>query len=277
VTHTGRRTPSFLEDLLVDSESPPREAAPPVRAAIPRRSGPRSGRTVVNPELLEHLKGATPSQIGVGRTGTRYRTDVYLKVRSDHSIAKDAVYRELPEDMASQLGCIEVRSRCTDRENYLLNPNLGRRLSPESVEALGAERGSGADVHLILADGLAAPAAVQNGPILLARLREELIARGISVGTPILARMARVGLQDDIGVLLGSKATAICLGERPGLGTGDSLSIYIAVAPKLDQDNAEKNCISNVRPLGLSPEQGALAAVDILQRGLAAGRSGLGM
>ena len=92
-----------------------------------------------------------------------------------------------------------------------------------------------------------------------------------------VARMARVGLQDDIGVLLESRATAICLGERPGLGTGDSLSIYIAIAPKLDQDNADKNCISNVRPAGLSPEEAAAIAADMLERGLAAGKGGLAL
>jgi ethanolamine ammonia-lyase small subunit len=89
--------------------------------------------------------------------------------------------------------------------------------------------------------------------------------------------MARVGLQDDVGVLLQARGTAICLGERPGLGTGDSLSIYIAIGPKLDQDNAEKNCISNIRPQGLSPEAAAAAAAELLRRGLELGRGGLAL
>jgi ethanolamine ammonia-lyase small subunit len=99
----------------------------------------------------------------------------------------------------------------------------------------------------------------------------------MSVGKPILARLARVGLQDDIGVLLGARATLICLGERPGLGTGDSLSIYLAIGPKLDQDNAEKNCISNIRPQGLSPEAAADLAAELIRRGLELGKGGLAL
>ncbi len=101
------------------------------------------------------------------------------------------------------------------------------------------------------------------------------------LASPLARRFSRVwrgwGLQDDIGVLLGAKATAICLGERPGLGTGDSLSIYLAVAPRLDQDNAEKNCISNIRPQGMSPRNAAALAAELLSRGIAAGRGGLSL
>ena len=91
----------------------------------------------------------------------------------------------------------------------------------------------------------------------------------------MVGTQALQGDQDDIGVLLASRATVICLGERPGLGTGDSLSIYLAIGPKLDQDNAEKNCISNIRPQGLSPEAAAQTAAELLRRGFELGRGGL--
>jgi ethanolamine ammonia-lyase small subunit len=226
---------------------------------------------------LKRFVGATPSRIATGRTGTRYRTTTYLELRADHAIAKDAVYAALPDGLGNEFGCIEVTSRCDDREHYLLHPNHGRRLSDASRAKLVAEGTKNVDVQIILADGLASPALVLNGKELLPALTNALRARGLSVGKPILAHMARVGLQDDIGVLLGSRATAICLGERPGLGTGDSLSIYLAIAPKLDQDNADKNCISNVRPQGMSPTRAAELAADLLQRGLALGRGGLAL
>ena len=63
----------------------------------------------------------------------------------------------------------------------------------------------------------------------------------------------------------------ILVGERPGLGTGDSLSVYIGVSPKIGQDNAEKNCISNVRPIGIAPEEAAAQTVGIVRRGLELG------
>jgi len=228
-----------------------------------------------NQDLLDRLVRATPARVASGRTGTRYRTGTYLGLRGDHAIAKDAVYGDLAEDVIQSFDGVVVTSRCTDREHYLLHPNDGRRLSDESRERLGREGTRDVDVQVILADGLAAPALRVNGPQLLPALQGALQAGGISVGRPIVATLARVGLQDDIGVLLGARATIIALGERPGLGTGDSLSIYLAVGPRLDQDNAEKNCVSNVRPRGLAPEHAAEIAADLMQRGLDLGRGGL--
>ena len=69
----------------------------------------------------------------------------------------------------------------------------------------------------------------------------------------------------------------LLVGERPGLGTGDSLSVYIAVNPKLGQDNAEKNCISNVRPIGIAPEEAAAQTVAILKRGFELGMGGVAL
>ncbi|MFW5740165.1 MAG: ethanolamine ammonia-lyase subunit EutC [Myxococcota bacterium] len=268
-----RRIPPYLEDLVVRSESRRETSAydapaPPARP-VPEIKDPKSLA------FLERLMKSTPAKVVTGRTGTRYRTDTYLSLRGDHAIAKDAVTADLPGELAGELDCILVTTRCPDRAHYLLHPNDGRRLSDESRRRLEQEGAHDVDVQVILADGLAAPALQINGPRLLPALLRELRSRNLAAGRPILASMARVGLQDDIGVLLNARATLICLGERPGLGTGDSLSIYLAVAPKLDQDNAEKNCISNIRPQGMSPEAAAEAAAVLVARGLELGRSGL--
>ena len=245
-----RRIPAYLEDLVASERRETRHLED-VEPTAQRHSV--SVHEPKNRAFLERLMDSTPSKVATGRTGTRYRTDTYLELRADHAIAKDAVASETSKQLATQLDCVAVVSRCPNREHYLLHPNDGRRLSDESRTTLEREATRGVDVQVILADGLAATALDINGPRLLPALLEGLRARGIRVGKPIMAMMARVGLQDEIGVLLAARATLICLGERPGLGTGDSLSIYLAVAPKLDQDNAEKNCISNIRPQGLSP------------------------
>ncbi len=269
-----RRIPAFLEDLVVPPERSVVPPAPAPKAPARRADGVDHPH---NEALLERLVQATPARIAAGRTGTRYRSETYLSLRADHAIAKDAVEAELPVAFASGLGCLEVVSRCPNRAHYLLHPNDGRRLSDDSRSLLDKEGQRGADVQVIVADGLSSPALETNGPRLLPALLQALKNKGMSVGRPILARFARVGLQDDVGVLLGARATAICLGERPGLGTGDSLSIYLAVGPKLDQDNAEKNCISNIRPQGLQPEAAAEMAASLLRRGLDLGRGGLGL
>ena len=84
-------------------------------------------------------------------------------------------------------------------------------------------------------------------------------------------------MADEIGVLTGARATVILVGERPGLGTGDSLSFYLAVKPRLDQDNSEKNCISNVRPIGISGAEAAEGSVAILKRAFVSGRGGVSL
>jgi ethanolamine ammonia-lyase small subunit len=98
---------------------------------------------------------------------------------------------------------------------------------------------------------------------------------GLTVGRPLFVRYARIGVQDEIGVLTHAKSTVILVGERPGLGTGDSLSIYTAYRPRLNQDNAEKNCISNIRPLGLPPQQAAAECATLMRRSFDAGGGGL--
>jgi len=228
-----------------------------------------------NPEALRKYVRSTPSRIGVGRTGTRYLTDIYVALRADHAVAKDAVEAALPESLAASLGALSLRTQCTDRQDFLLYPDRGRVLDDASLQLLQREGTRGADVQVIVGDGLSSWAVEENAPPLVPLLHDALHAAGWSTGKLLVVRFARVGVQDQIGVTLGNKATIILVGERPGLGTGDSMSVYIAYAPRLAQDNAEKNCISNVRRRGIQTEEAAHHSVEILKKAFAAGRGGI--
>ncbi len=224
---------------------------------------------------LKRIVEQTPARIVQGRTGTRYLTKVYVGLRAEHAIALDAVQSEVPDDYAAKLGAIPLATRAKDKEDYLLFPDHGRRLDDESRKRLEAEATRGVDVQVIAADGLASWAILEQGEVLVPALVKELNAVGLTTGKPLFVRFARIGVQDEIGTLTQARSTIILVGERPGLGTGDSLSIYAAFKPRMNQDNAEKNCLSNIRPMGLPPLVAARECAALMRKSIDAGGGGL--
>ena len=94
---------------------------------------------------------------------------------------------------------------------------------------------------------------------------------GLSVGSPVCARFARVWLEDEIGQEVGAKVAMILLGERPGLGTGDGLSAYVVHDPRCGKTDGDRNMISNIHARGIPIEDAAqrlasFAAAMIEQR-----------
>jgi ethanolamine ammonia-lyase small subunit len=80
---------------------------------------------------------------------------------------------------------------------------------------------------------------------------------GWTIAPVVIAREARVALGDDIAEALGAAAVAVLIGERPGLSALDSMGVYLTWAPKRGRSDAERNCISNIRPGGLGTAEAA--------------------
>lgn len=262
---------------VVKQAETPVEAAEPPPPAWSRGPKHRALPPARNPQALDELVALTPSRIVTGRTGTRYLTESYLGLRADHAIALDAVESEVDAAWAQGLGWLALRTQAVDHTDFLLHPDHGRRLDDASRASCQKEATQGVDVQLIAGDGLSATALKVNGPALMNALQHQLKAANFTVGRPLFVKFARIGVQDDIGVLTRARCTLILVGERPGLGTGDSLSIYTAYGPKLGQDNSEKDCISNVRALGFPPERAAVRCTELLKRTFAAQGGGVAL
>lgn len=265
---------SVVTEVVKQAEAPPT----PVQPSPPRWSrGPRH-RPLSKPrneEALSRLVALTPARIVTGRTGTRYLTEQYLGLRADHAIALDAVHSQVDEAWATGQGWLPLRTRAEDHDDFLLHPDHGRALDDASRARCQKDADQGVDVQLIAGDGLSAHALTLNGPALVKALQAALAGNGFKVGRPLFVKFARIGVADEIGVLTHAKCTLIIVGERPGLGTGDSLSIYTAFGPRLGQDNAEKDCISNVRAVGFPPERAAARCAALLKATFAAGGGGV--
>jgi ethanolamine ammonia-lyase small subunit len=231
--------------------------APPPVAPIPLPPRQVFPSPRARGRYAERAAAHTTALVGIGRVGTRYATDVVLQFQAELAVARQAVAAVLPDGWAASKGLLPLRSRVADHHQFLLRPDLGRRLDDASRELLRTQARHGVDVQPILADGLSAVACMGSGIELLQHFTAACEARGWTVGAPMCASFARVWLEDEIGELVGARVAAILLGERPGLGTGDGLSAYIVHEPRVGKTDGDRNMMSNIHARGTPPEQAA--------------------
>ncbi len=172
---------------------------------------------------------------------------------------------------------VQVASAAPDRATYLRRPDLGRRLSGAGRETLERSGARGSDLVLVVADGLSSAAAHAHAVPLVAALAPYVDRAGWSLGPVVIATQARVALGDEIGERLGAGMVALLVGERPGLSSPDSLGIYLTHAPHVGRTDAERNCISNIRPEGLSYEEAAFKLAWHIAEARRLGLTGVGL
>jgi len=226
--------------------------------------------SLVRADPWAHLRRFTAARIALGRSGGSLPTREVLAFALDHALARDAVQAPFdPEALAAELRAIHpdvlvLTSAAPDRATYLRRPDLGRRLSPGSREQLAALPPVPCDLILLISDGLSALAAQRQAAPLLAALLPRLHEAGFTLGPLVVIKYGRVALQDEVGGRMESRLSLMLLGERPGLGTPDSLGAYLTYGPRPGRTDAERNCVSNIRPDGLAPEVAAEKLTDLL-------------
>jgi ethanolamine ammonia-lyase small subunit len=221
---------------------------------------PKDFRDPITRPAWENLRSYTSARIALGRAGAGLPTSAHLAFQLAHARARDAVYstldRESLIDTLRERGetAVSLHSAATDRREYLLRPDLGRRLSDTSRAHLASLSGSSeCDVVFVLADGLSATAVNAYALALVEAVLPTLRRAGWRIGPFSLVEQGRVAVGDEIAQLLMAHMVVILLGERPGLSASDSLGVYLTWHPKAGvTTDAERNCLSNVREGGLS-------------------------
>lgn len=227
------------------------------------------------------LRNHTTARIALGRAGGSLPTSEVLNFGLAHAQAKDAVHLAFEAEtiagalQAMGLETLSVESAAPSRESYLRRPDLGRRLSDESRAQLQVYGQQGADIGIVIGDGLSATAIHQNVEPLLRSLMPILRAKQLSVSPVAIARNARVALADEIGVGLGVRAVLMLIGERPGLSSPDSIGAYLTFAPRIGKNDADRNCVSNIRPGGLSFGEAAHKLVWLIEQAIRLGGTGV--
>jgi ethanolamine ammonia-lyase small subunit len=233
-----------------------------------------------NADVWAQLRQWTPARIGLGRAGASLPTAPMLAFELAHARARDAVHAGMDADGVAgalrESGFGEpviVRSKARDRMEYLLRPDLGRSLDTESRERL--RLAPQCALAVVIGDGLSAVAPARHAVPLLAEMRRQ--AQPWENVTVVVADLARVALGDEIGEVLRADAVVVLIGERPGLSSPDSLGVYLTWAPRVGRTDAERNCISNVRPEGLAYEEAAARVVWLLGEARRLRISGVGL
>lgn len=171
---------------------------------------------------------------------------------------------------------IVAQSAAGDRKTFLTRPDLGRRLSDESRRLICSSAGP-TDVALIVSDGLSALAVERHAAPMLSAFLPFAAREGWRLAPVTVVSHGRVAIEDEIGQLLEAQAVVILIGERPGLSSPDSLGAYLVFDPRIGRTDAERNCVSNIRPEGLAPAAAAATIHYLLGEALRRKVSGVAL
>jgi len=233
------------------------------------------------PEWLLDLRERTPARILCGPGQSALPTRSYLELRADQAAASDAVVSNVEllgsfsTEFISQWNLFQVNSRCRDRREYLLRPDLGRQFAVESIDMIRQRCPSGCDLQIVMGDGLSVAALTRQGPSLLQRLAELVTERNWRMGQPFVVCNCRVGIMNQIGDILAPTVVVLLIGERPGLATAESLSAYMAFRPRSGHNDSQRNLISNIHERGVLHAEAADRIMSLSHRMRLLQRSGV--
>jgi len=222
--------------------------------------------------------------VGHGKNLWDLNPQLATKVKSYYDDAKISLKAEItPVFIKTIPNALPVSTLSKDREDYILHPASGEKLSPESVAALEKLRDSWAgkepNAQIVISDGLNAKAIMDEGHLApyLEEIRKLLTEAGAVVNEKnIVVTSGRVRAGYESGCILFEKSDPNKLkgilhiiGERPGT-MHHSYSVYITVAKgkawadkKIDHDITKVVC--NIADTALAPKEAAKETLTIVR------------
>jgi ethanolamine ammonia-lyase small subunit len=226
-------------------------------------------KSPVRADPWQELRQYTDARIGLGRCGVSLPVSQWLAFRLAHARARDAVFaafdkKSLIEAFAGRgIDCLSLTSATADKKEFLVRPDKGRRLAPDSrlllreyskAENHNRARGK-TDVALVISDGLSAKAIHESAFAFALAFLRHLREAGLKAAPVALVENGRVAVADEVAEILEARLAVILIGERPGLSSPNSMGVYMTYDPKTGCTDEARNCISNVRPGGLGIDE----------------------
>ncbi len=234
-------------------------------------------------ELYKSMASITQARINLGNSGSGIPTKHLLKLKLDHALAKDAIYTKLNSNLLQSnlkdigINSILVKTRAVDRDTFLKHPDSGRKLDNISRDILtNSDKENDIDIIFIIADGLSANAIQKHAFLFISYILPGL-KKNYAIDEIVIVEQGRVAISDEICELRKAKLSIILIGERPGLSSPDSMGIYLTYNPKVGNTDEKRNCISNIRMLGLTYEMAAIKLNYLINESLKRKLSGINL
>jgi ethanolamine ammonia-lyase small subunit len=218
----------------------------------------------------DRLRAFTTARIGLPRSGASLATRALLDFKLAHARARDAVSApfddaKLQADLAGLgLPVLAAASAAENHRQYLMRPDLGRRLAAKTTAVL-AIHAADYDVAFVVTDGLSAGAVQSHAPPVLANVLQTVRLENWRIAPITIVRRGRVAVGDAVAAALHADIAVVLIGERPGLTATDSMGAYLTWRPTPQTTDAGRNCISNIRPDGIGYADAAFKLVHLLQ------------
>lgn len=219
---------------------------------------------------------------GHGSSPSELRPQLKVETNQIYNDAKESIWAQLSPEFLDRIpNHVPAQTRSLDRQNYILHPESGEQLSPESAETINRLRtryASKVDVQIVISDGLNALSIMDDGHLrpFLSQLRTGLKRAGLHAAAEnVVVKSGRVRAGYRIGELLfaglpHTRAILHVIGERPGTGH-HTFSTYMT-APSGDvwatPDTVDHNItrvVSGIALTALKPKAGADEVVRLLR------------